>query len=272
MDQVQSVITFHSGKVIEKQILEPCEKDDESISEVKEGVKPEHCKEQTDSPPVLPFPHVMTKQKEVNHDSEIFETFKQEEIEDEKGTKNVTADHLSKLTIDSTSDITPIDDYFPNESSLSIVSIPWFANIDNFLASGFLQAHLDTQDKRKFLSNMQNFYWDDPYLFKYYPDQIFQKSIPDNKVSSVIKFCHSEACGDHFSSKKMIAKILQYGFYRPTMFKDTYAFCKTSENCQNVGFISKHRESLDNLLLTLKFHTSGDVYRAIHDLWPHFHK
>ena len=31
-------------------------------------------------------------------------------------------------------------------------------------------------------------------------------------------------------------------------------------------------ESLNNLLLTLKSHHSGDVHRAIHDLWPHFHK
>jgi hypothetical protein len=58
----------------------------------------------------------MTKQREVNHDFEIFETFKQEEIEDKKGTENVVADHLSRLTIDSTFDITPIDDYFPDES------------------------------------------------------------------------------------------------------------------------------------------------------------
>ena len=113
---------------------------------------------------------------------------------------------------------------------------------------------------------MQKFYWDDPYLFKYCPDQIFQRCILDNEVSSVIKFCHSEACGDHFSSKKTIAKILQSGFYWPTMFKDSYAFCKTCENCQNVGFISKHRESLDNLLLTLKSHNSGDMHCAFHDL------
>jgi hypothetical protein len=138
MDHVQLVITLHSGKVIEKPILEPCEKDDESIFEGKEGIKPEHCKEKTDFPPVLPFPHAMTKQREVNHDFEIFENFKQEEIEDEKGIKNVVADHLSKLTIDSTSDITLIDDYFPDESLLSLSSIPWSANIDNFLASGFL--------------------------------------------------------------------------------------------------------------------------------------
>jgi hypothetical protein len=124
MDQVKSTITLHSGKVIKKPILEPCEKDDELISEGKEGVEPEHCKEKTDSPPIFPFPHAMTKQWEVNHDSEIFKTFKQERNEDEKGTENVVADHLSKLTIDSTFDISPIEEYFPGQSSLSIASIP----------------------------------------------------------------------------------------------------------------------------------------------------
>ena len=49
MNEVKSIITLRSGKVIEKPILEPCEKDDESISEGKEGVESEHCKEKTDS-------------------------------------------------------------------------------------------------------------------------------------------------------------------------------------------------------------------------------
>jgi hypothetical protein len=213
----------------------------------------------------------MTKREEVNHDSNIFETFKREEIEDEKGIENIVADHLSKLTIDSTSDITPIDDYFPDESLLSLSSIPWSANIDNFLTLGFLPAHLDTQDKRKFLSVAHNFYWHNPYLFKYCPNQIYQRCILDNEVSSVMKFCHFEAYGGHFSSRETTAKILQSGFYWPTMFKDSHAFCKTYENCQKVGFISKHKESLDNLLLTLKFNHNGDVHCVIHDLWPHFH-
>jgi len=80
IDQAKSVITLRSGKVIEKPILEPCEKDDESISEGKEGVESEHCKEKTDSSPALPFPHAMTKQRKVNHNYEIFETFKQVRI------------------------------------------------------------------------------------------------------------------------------------------------------------------------------------------------
>jgi len=80
MDQVKLVITLRRGKVIEKLILEPCEKDDELISEGKEGVESEHCKEKIDTPPALPFPHAMTKQRKVNHNSEIFETFKQVRI------------------------------------------------------------------------------------------------------------------------------------------------------------------------------------------------
>ena len=80
MDQVKSVITLRSGRVIENPALEPCEKDDESISEGKEGVESKHCKEMTDSPPALPFPHAMTKKRKVNHNSEILETFKQVRI------------------------------------------------------------------------------------------------------------------------------------------------------------------------------------------------
>jgi len=153
--------------------------------------------------------------------------YSQEEITDEKGTENVDADLLSRVTTDSTFDITPINDYFPNESLLSLSSMPWFAKNINFLASRYLPAHWSTEDKGKFLNEVKNFYWDDP-------NQIFQRYIPDNEVSSVIKLCHSEACGSHFSSRKTTAKILQNGFYWPTMFKDTHAFCKTCENYQKV--------------------------------------
>jgi hypothetical protein len=61
MGQVKLVTTLHSGKVIEKPILEPCEKDDELISKGKERVEPEYYKEKTDSPPVLLFSHAITK-------------------------------------------------------------------------------------------------------------------------------------------------------------------------------------------------------------------
>jgi len=173
-------------------------------------------------------------------------------IKDKKGTENVVTDHLSRSTTDSRSDITPIDDYFLDEYLFSVSTMPWYANIVNFLVSKQLLAHWSTQDKRKFLNEVKNFYWDDPYLFKYCPDQIFRRCIPDNEVSSVIKFCHSEACGGHFSSRKTTAKILQSGFYWPTMFKDSHTFCKTCENCQKLGSISKHHMMPLNPILVIE--------------------
>jgi len=82
--------------------------------------------------------------------------YSQEEITDEKGTENVVTDHLSRLTTDSTSDITPIDDYFPDESLLSLSSMPWFVKNINFLTLGDLPAHWNIEDKRKFLNEVKN--------------------------------------------------------------------------------------------------------------------
>ena len=58
-----------------------------------------------------------------------------------------------------------------------------------------------------------------------------------------------------------------------------------SGNCRSLGFVSNYRQdkinfikdglskgSLDNFLLTLETHPSGDVHIAIRDLWPKFQK
>jgi hypothetical protein len=214
MDQVKSVIiTLHSGvRLLKNPFLNLVRKMMNQSLRVRKGLNLNIAKKR--SPPVLLFPHAMTKQREVNHDSEIYKTFKQEEIEDEKGTENVVVDHLSRLPIDSISDITPIDDYFPDESLLSLSSMPWFAKNINFLDSNFCQLTGITKDKGKFLNEV-NFYWDDPYLFKYYPDQIFQRCISDNEVSSVIKLYHSEACGVISRQERQLPKSYKVDFTSP---------------------------------------------------------
>ncbi|XP_075483643.1 uncharacterized protein LOC142523798 [Primulina tabacum] len=160
MDQVKSVITLRSGKVVEKSILEPCEDDGR--------------------------PFLATSNALINCRNGIMK--------------------------------------------LSFGNMTLELNVFNLCKQ---------PDKRKFLNEVKNFYWYDSYLFNYCPYQIFRRCIPDNEVSSVIKFCHSEACGGHFSSKKTAAKILQCGFYWPTLFKDTHEICKICENCQKLGAISK---------------------------------
>ena len=94
-------------------------------------------------------------------------------IKDKKGTKNVVADNLSRLTNESSIEKTPINDSFPDEFLFSINKMPWYANIVNYFTIGEMSCNCSSQDKKKFLTEVKCFYWDDMYLFKYCSDQIF---------------------------------------------------------------------------------------------------
>jgi hypothetical protein len=126
------------------------------------------------------------------------------EIRDKKGTENVVADHLSRLTMDFTEDATPIFETFPDEQLMHIAHnpTPWYADIVNYLVTSQMPLHWGQQDKLKFLSRVKTFFWDDPYLFKYCPDQIIRRCIPEFDQSNVISFCHDHACGGPFQCKE----------------------------------------------------------------------
>uniref|UniRef100_A0A2N9GYX5 RNA-directed DNA polymerase n=1 Tax=Fagus sylvatica TaxID=28930 RepID=A0A2N9GYX5_FAGSY len=173
-------------------------------------------------------------------------------IKDKKGVENVVADHLSRLIFEDNMEHLPINDEFPDEHLFSLSNLPWYAYIVNYLAVGEIPKDWSTQDKRKFLVEVRNFYWDDPNLFKYCPDQIIRRCVPNDEVISVLKFCHSEACGGHFSIKKTAAKILQCGFYWPTLFKDTNNFCRSCERCQKLGAISRRNMMPLNPILVIE--------------------
>ncbi|GJX14137.1 reverse transcriptase domain-containing protein [Tanacetum coccineum] len=56
------------------------------------------------------------------------------EIKDRKGTENVTADHLSRIENDKTSDDSEVDDNFPGETFMEIdINEPWFADFAKYL-------------------------------------------------------------------------------------------------------------------------------------------
>ena len=123
------------------------------------------------------------------------------------------ADHLSHIDLKFIPESLPLNESFPDEQLMSVNVVPWFADIVNYLATGQIPEHWTKQDRTKFLSKVKDFFWDDPYLFKYCADQIIRRCVPNNEIQSVISFYHEQACGGHFSAKKTATKILQCGFY-----------------------------------------------------------
>ena len=161
-------------------------------------------------------------------------------IKDKKGVENVVAYHLSRLVSETTYEGLPIGDTFPDKQLFALVYCPWYVDIVNYLVTGQIPSQWTSQQKRKFLVDIKKkYYFDDPYLFKYRPDQLMRICVYDDDQIGVLTFCHSEACGGHFSARKTIDKILQAGFYWPTLFKDCFDFCKTCAQCQQLGGIIK---------------------------------
>ncbi|XP_059650629.1 uncharacterized protein LOC132296441, partial [Cornus florida] len=106
------------------------------------------------------------------------------DIRDKKGTDNVVADHLSRLLIEKSSEFAAIRDSFPDEQLLQVShsTLPWFADIVNYLVVGKIPAHWSKQERDRFFSQVKHFFWEDPELFKYCPDQIIRRCIPETEA------------------------------------------------------------------------------------------
>ena len=97
--------------------------------------------------------------------------------------ENVVADHLSRISFEEPSEYLHIKDSFPYEQFFGVSKLPWFANIVNFLAIGLIPPHWTSQEKKKFMVEVRKFFWDDPYHFKYCPNQVIRRCVPDHFLS-----------------------------------------------------------------------------------------
>ncbi|GKB27185.1 reverse transcriptase domain-containing protein [Tanacetum coccineum] len=96
------------------------------------------------------------------------------EINDRKGTKNVSTDHLSRIENDKSSDDSEVDDNFPRETLMEINTKdePWFADFANYLVGDIIPKGMTYQQKNKFFSDLKHYFWEEPYLFKVCSDDL----------------------------------------------------------------------------------------------------
>ncbi|KAJ9544157.1 hypothetical protein OSB04_023864 [Centaurea solstitialis] len=147
-----------------------------------------------------------------------------------------------------------IYEVFPDERILVVnhFSVPWFADIVNYLACEFIPKEFNKYQRKKIIFYCKRYLWDDPYLFKICADQIIRRCIPKEEVTSIIHHCHSGPCGGHFGGQRTTSKILQSGFYWPSLHRDCHGFVKRCDECQRSGNISRRNEMPLNGILEIK--------------------
>ena len=78
--------------------------------------------------------------------------------------------------------------------------------------------------------------------------------MPEGEQEGILSHCHDSACGGHFASQKIAMKVLQAGFYWPSLFKDAYTMCKQCDKCQKLGKISRrHMMPLNPIMVVELF-------------------
>ncbi|XP_024033498.1 uncharacterized protein LOC112095624 [Citrus clementina] len=79
--------------------------------------------------------------------------------------------------------------------------------------------------------------------------QVIRRCASEEEIPYILESCHVAAYGGHFGGHRTAAKILQSGYYWPSIFKDAYEFAKCCDRCQRTGNITqRHEMPLTNIL------------------------
>ncbi|GKA79180.1 reverse transcriptase domain-containing protein [Tanacetum coccineum] len=166
------------------------------------------------------------------------------EIKDRKGTKNAIADYLSRLENSKTSNDNEVDDNFLGETLMEINTKdePWFADFANYLVASIIPKGMTYQQKNKFFFNLKQYFYEEPYLFKVCFDGNFRRCISRPETRTILDKCHHGPTGAHYEPNITAKKVLDLGFYWPTIIKESHTLVRLCEACQKTRNISKHDE------------------------------
>nr|GEY86837.1 reverse transcriptase domain-containing protein [Tanacetum cinerariifolium] len=179
-------------------------------------------------------------------------------VVDTKGAKNYAADHLSCLEnpYENVFDPKEINESFPLETISKLAhhdqSTLWFADFANYHAGKFIIKGMTTQQKNKFFKDVKHYFWDDPYLFKTYADQVIQRCVAGQEVVDILIACHSGPTGGHYGANYTAKKVFDSGFYWPTIYKDAFELVKNCDSYQRQGKISQRDEMPQNAIQVCK--------------------
>eukprot|EP00253_Pinus_taeda_P005392 PITA_05392 len=129
------------------------------------------------------------------------------------GKENVVADFLSRVNLP-TGEEGMVDDQILDEYLFAILVLsPWFA------------------EQSKIVRKSAPFTWIGGNPFKLGPNQILRRCVSEEEVFNILLTYHDRPYGGHFSAKRTAFKILQVGYYWPTLHRDVRRYMSQCDQC-----------------------------------------
>eukprot|EP00253_Pinus_taeda_P002349 PITA_02349 len=136
-----------------------------------------------------------------------------------------------------------VDDQLPDEHLFTISFLsPWFADIENYLVSAQFPPNFFSKEKSIIIRKSSLFTWIGGNLFKLRPDQILRRCVREEEVFDILLACHDGPCRDHFATKRTAFKVLQVGYYWPTLHQDVKMYTSQCDWCQRMGNLTPRDE------------------------------
>jgi len=138
--------------------------------------------------------------------------------------------------IQNTNEDSLVEDKFPDEYLFAVTTkTPWYADIANYLVTGKLPPRLFPNERRRIIQESSSYSWISNELFKTGLDSVIRRYVREDEMPDILKACHDEPCGGHFADKRTTYKILSFGYYWPSLFKDAKQYVRRCDSCQRVG-------------------------------------
>ncbi|GKF01466.1 reverse transcriptase domain-containing protein, partial [Tanacetum coccineum] len=149
------------------------------------------------------------------------------EIKDKKGAENLVVDYLSRLENPDLETFTKeeITVEFPDEHLMILKAElvnnePWYVDYVNYIVGKIVPPNWTPEKRRRFFSQVKNYFWDEPYAFNLCSDNVMRRCVTGNEIHEILAHYHSGLTGVHHSASITGRKVYESGFYWPSIFKD----------------------------------------------------
>nr|GEV76776.1 reverse transcriptase domain-containing protein [Tanacetum cinerariifolium] len=127
-------------------------------------------------------------------------------------------------------------------SSPKFIANCFISDFANYLVADIIPKGMTYQQKNKFFSDLKHYFQEELYLFKVCSDGMIRCCISGPETQTILDLCHHRPTCGHYGPNVMAKKVLDLGFYWPTIIKEAHTLVQLCEACQKTGNISKRDE------------------------------